>query len=107
MSPVDDTFLSAAVDDSVRLWDLRSPAAQGNLRVQGHPVVAYDPSGLVFGIALNERSSILLYDLRKFDQNPFATITIDDTAALSQVMMPPRIPAVSYTHLTLPTICSV
>lgn len=98
MSPVDDTFLSAAVDDSVRLWDLRTPAAQGHMRIQGHPIVAYDPSGLVFGIALNERSSILLYDIRKFDQNPFATITIDDTAALSQITMPPRIPVL--THLS-------
>ena len=25
MSPQDDTFLSAALDDTVRLWDLRSP----------------------------------------------------------------------------------
>jgi len=98
MSPVDDTFLSAAVDDSVRLWDLRSPAAQGQLRVQGHPVVAYDPSGLVFAVAINERSAVLLYDLRKFDQNPFLTITIDDTVALSQVTMPPRIPVI--THLS-------
>lgn len=92
---MDDTFLSAAVDDSVRLWDLRSPAAQGSLRVQGHPVVAYDPSGAVFAIAINERSSVLLYDVRKFDQNPFLVITVDDTAALSQVSMPPRVPVIT------------
>jgi len=98
MSPVDDTFLSSAVDDAVRLWDLRSPAAQGHLRVQGHPVVAYDPSGAVFAVALNERNAILLYDIKKFDQSPFLTITIDDTAALSQVSMPPRIPMI--THLS-------
>lgn len=28
MSPQDDTFLSAARDDTVRLWDLRAPSAQ-------------------------------------------------------------------------------
>ncbi|WFD36963.1 hypothetical protein MCUN1_003855 [Malassezia cuniculi] len=95
MSPVDDTFLSGAVDDSVRLWDLRSPAAQGNLRIKGHPVVAYDPSAVVFAIGLNERSVILLYDIRKFEQNPFLTINIDDTAALSQVSMPPRVPVIT------------
>ncbi|WFD31178.1 hypothetical protein MSPP1_002212 [Malassezia sp. CBS 17886] len=98
MSPVDDTFLSGAVDDAVRLWDLRSPAAQGNLRVQGHPVVAYDPSGAVFAVAINERPAVLLYDVRKFDQSPFLTVGIDDTAALSQVSMPPRIPVI--THLS-------
>lgn len=98
MSPVDDTFLSGAVDDAVRLWDLRSPAAQGHLRVQGHPVVAYDPTGAVFAVALNERNVVLLYDVRKFDHSPFLTITIDDTAALSQVSMPPRVPVI--THLS-------
>ncbi|KOS13640.1 wd40 repeat-like protein [Malassezia pachydermatis] len=96
MSPVDDTFLSGAVDDSVRLWDLRSPAAQGHLRVQGHPVVAYDPTGMVFAVSINERAAVLLYDLRKFDHSPFLTIMIDDTAALSQIMIPPRVPIITY-----------
>lgn len=98
MSPVDDTFLSGAVDDAVRLWDLRSPAAQGNLRVQGHPVVAYDPTGAVFAVGLNERNAVLLYDIRKFDHSPFLTILLDDTAALSKVSMPPRVPVI--THLS-------
>lgn len=95
MSPVDDTFLSGAVDDAVRFWDLRSPEAQGQLRVRGHPVVTYDPTGAVFAIALNERNAVLLYDVRKFDCDPFLTITIDDTAALSQISMPPRIPVIT------------
>ena len=95
MSPVDDTFLSGAVDDSVRFWDLRSPAAQGSLRIKGHPVVAYDPSAAVFAIGLNERSVVLLYDVRKFEQNPFLTINLDDTPALSQVSMPPRVPVIT------------
>lgn len=95
MSPVDDTFLSGAVDDAVRFWDLRSPEAQGHLRVRGHPTVSYDPTGAVFAIALNERNTVLLYDVRKFDHDPFLTITIDDTAALSQISMPPRIPVIT------------
>lgn len=28
MSPMDDTFLSASEDDTVRMWDLRSNTAQ-------------------------------------------------------------------------------
>ena len=36
--------------------------------IKGHPVVAYDPAGVIFAVALNERSAILLYDLRLFDQ---------------------------------------
>ena len=57
---MDDTFLSAAVDDSVRLWDLRSPAAQGSLRVQGHPGVAYDASGAVFAFEINVSTAVML-----------------------------------------------
>lgn len=30
MSPSDDTFLSGATDDTVRLWDLRTQNAQVN-----------------------------------------------------------------------------
>jgi COMPASS component SWD2 len=67
MSPVDDTFLSASLDDTVRFWDLRTSACQGLLRRKGRPSVAYDPNGLVFAIAL-DNNTIKLYDLRNFDK---------------------------------------
>lgn len=96
MSPADDTFLSGSLDDTVRLWDLRSeksavrqgrcvqfeammtrsalltqrsPRApmQGILEVAGVPNVAYDPSGLIFAVTLNLQSTTLLYDIRKLD----------------------------------------
>lgn len=99
MSPKDDTFISGAVDDSIRLWDLRSPNCQvsddlmkrakwyysdssilwiahlikGMMKIQGHPVVAYDLTGAVFAVALNERGVILLYDASKFDEVSFPT----------------------------------
>lgn len=86
MSPIDDTFLSAAKNEAVRFWDLRTPqcqvclslsldvtravltlsSPQAMLPVQGHPVIAYDASGRVFAIALNERPSVSLYDVRNF-----------------------------------------
>ncbi len=95
MSPQNDTFLSASVDEAVRLWDLRTPHHVGHMNVRGHPVVAYDPSGRVFAVAINERATVLLYDLRKFDQNPFEVIHLDDSAALSKVSMPPRVPVIT------------
>ncbi|SYW75357.1 related to SWD2 - subunit of the COMPASS complex [Ustilago bromivora] len=95
MSPQNDTFLSGSVDEAVKLWDLRAPSAQGHMHLKGHPVVAYDPTGKVFAVAINERSAVLLYDIRKFDQMPFLVVHLDDSAALSKVSMPPRMPIIT------------
>ena len=38
MSPADDTFMSGSLDNSVRLWDLRTPNCSGIMQVQGKPV---------------------------------------------------------------------
>ncbi|EST05540.1 WD40 repeat [Kalmanozyma brasiliensis GHG001] len=95
MSPQNDTFLSGAVDDSVKLWDLRTNKPTGSMNIHGHPVVAYDPTGKVFAVAINERSAVLLYDIRKFDQMPFLVVHLDDSVALSRVSMPPRVPIIT------------
>ncbi|GAA6010991.1 hypothetical protein JCM10207_005460 [Rhodosporidiobolus poonsookiae] len=91
MSPQDDTFLSGATDDTVRLWDLRAQSAQGLLNVAGHPCVAYDPSGAVFAVVLNLRSTVMLYDLKQFDKQPFLCVHIDDPV-LRERTYPPRTP---------------
>ncbi|PWZ02183.1 WD40 repeat-like protein [Testicularia cyperi] len=95
MSPKDDSFLSASVDEAVVLWDLRSRKQQGRMELQGHPVVAYDPTGMVAAVAVNERAAVLLYDVRKIDQLPFLVIYLDDREALSRISMPPRIPIIT------------
>ncbi|UZJ55282.1 hypothetical protein CBS101457_004602 [Exobasidium rhododendri] len=95
MSPVNDTILSAAVDESVRLWDLRTPTCQGLFPLQGHPLIAFSPEGTVFAIALNELSVILLYDLRNFTNIPFMQIQLNDTAYHSTKSFPPRIPVIT------------
>ncbi|GAA99284.1 uncharacterized protein L969DRAFT_86512 [Mixia osmundae IAM 14324] len=78
MSPKEDIFLSGSDDDTVRLWDLRTNHCQGALTIAGKPNVAWDPKGEVFAVALNMRASILLYDRKKFDADPFLTIEIND-----------------------------
>jgi COMPASS component SWD2 len=67
MSPLDDSFISGALDDTIRLWDLRSQACQGILRRKGRPCVSFDPQGLVFAAGLSD-NTIKLYDLRSYDK---------------------------------------
>ncbi|KAF8623604.1 hypothetical protein AX17_007307 [Amanita inopinata Kibby_2008] len=89
VSPVDDGFMSGAMDKTVRLWDLRSAACRGLLTVPSVPIIAYDSTGVVFAVAVNHYSRILLYDQANFDKAPFLVITLEDPT-LARVSYPPR-----------------
>jgi COMPASS component SWD2 len=89
MSATDDGFLSASMDRTVRLWDLRTPQCRGLLNLPSNAVVAYDTTGLVFAAGLNQYQRILLYDQANFDKAPFLTITLDDPT-LREISYPPR-----------------
>ncbi|BHF67076.1 WD repeat-containing protein 82 [Sparganum proliferum] len=75
MSPIDDAFLSGALDRTVRLWDLRSQNCHGVMHVAGRPTAAFDPEGLIFAAGINSEC-VKLYDLRSFDKGPFATFKL-------------------------------
>lgn len=46
---------------------------------------------MVFGVALNLQSTVLMYDLKNFDKQPFLTVHIDDPL-LKLRSYPPRVP---------------
>lgn len=54
------------------------------MKVAGHSSVAFDPSGQVFAVMLNLHSSIAIYDLRNFDQQPFLCRQVDSMLGRSQ-----------------------
>ncbi|CAH1756917.1 11951_t:CDS:2 [Entrophospora sp. SA101] len=80
MSPKDDLFISGAKDEDVRLWDLKSGSCVGHLEFSsGTPCLSYDPSGLVFAVGLQSlENSVRLYDVRKYEQGPFALFNFSD-----------------------------
>ncbi|KAF2723697.1 WD repeat-containing protein-like protein [Polychaeton citri CBS 116435] len=78
LNPGNDTFISAGLDNTVRLWDLRSTNQSGQLTFESPYLVAYDPSATVIAIASPPAQTILLYDLRNYDKPPFASFDLMD-----------------------------
>ncbi|EHA50844.1 hypothetical protein MCOR27_010904 [Pyricularia oryzae] len=76
MHPGGDNFLSASRDNTVRLWDIRSKNAVGQLFLNTPYLLAWDPSGEVFAVGSPRSGSILLYDYKNYNKAPFATFDI-------------------------------
>lgn len=73
VSPIDDMFLSAGLDDTVRLWDLRSNSAQGILNIPSPSLAAFDPAAVVFAVGSQDLQKISLYSMAAYDKEPFLT----------------------------------
>jgi len=78
MSPIDDTFLSASSDGSVRQWALNTPQAICKMQLPPNvlnPQVAFDCSGACFGIMGQDANTLVhcikLYDARNYTSGPF------------------------------------
>ncbi|KAI8468786.1 MAG: histone H3 methyltransferase complex and RNA cleavage factor II complex, subunit SWD2 [Monoraphidium minutum] len=77
MSPKNDTFLSAGMDRTVRLWDLRTPVCQAVLTTPAPPVAAFDQQGLVFAVGTSG-GVIRLYDAAQYVKGPFETFVVPE-----------------------------
>jgi len=71
MSAKTDMFLSAAADETVRLWDLRTDQCNGKIECATTPCVAYDQQGLIFAAACAD-GEVTLYDARGYARGPFS-----------------------------------
>ncbi|OBT77038.1 hypothetical protein VF21_02963 [Pseudogymnoascus sp. 05NY08] len=76
MNPGSDTFVSSSLDNTVRIWDLNSVNPIGMLNINSPHLTAFDPSACVLAIASPAAQTILLYDIRKFEKEPFASFDL-------------------------------
>jgi len=95
ISPTDEQFLSAGLDDTVRLWNMNSSNCQGCLNVPSPSLAAFDPTGIIFAVVSHPLSTLMLYDLRNYDKEPFSVFPIQDDAYLQTITYPPRMPEFS------------
>ena len=76
LSPSDDAFLSASLDNTVKLWSVRSSSPTGTLKIHQPLLAIYDPSATVIAIASSSAQTVLLYDVRNFDKPPFSNFDL-------------------------------
>jgi COMPASS component SWD2 len=79
LNPGNDTFMSTSMDNTVKLWDIRSSSAQGQLNFESPWLSTYDPSATVIAIGSPPAQTVHLYDLRNYDKPPFATFDLNST----------------------------
>lgn len=78
LNPSNDTFLSASLDNTLRLWDLRSLHSTGLLHLTTPYLTAYDPTASVIAVACLAAKTVLLYDVRNYAQAPFASFEVGE-----------------------------
>ncbi|KAL3423188.1 WD repeat protein [Phlyctema vagabunda] len=76
LHPGQDQFLSCSEDNTVRMWDIGTKNVCGTLDLTGAHLAAWDPTGNVFAVASPVACTILLYDARNYDHEPFSSFDL-------------------------------
>ncbi|KAG6609227.1 histone H3 (Lys4) methyltransferase complex and RNA cleavage factor II complex, subunit SWD2 [Phytophthora cinnamomi] len=88
MHPTADQFLSAGMDGTIRLWDIRNSDTTAIIRTDHLPVThvcaAYDQEGVVFGVYTDDHL-IRMYDARNYQEGPFAKFSLYDASVVAAV----------------------
>jgi COMPASS component SWD2 len=90
MSPANDTFMSCSLDDTMRLWDLKTAHFTSKLLLKGVYLSSYDPTANVIAAASSYSHEVFLYDVRNIDKAPFSTF--DLRAYYEHYIGPPETP---------------
>jgi len=76
LSPIGDTFLSCALDSSIRIWDMRTQATEAMLkRFDGHHVAAFERSGNFFS-SISTGNVFKRFDMRELGKGPLLSIEL-------------------------------
>jgi COMPASS component SWD2 len=68
---------------------------QGCLTIPSPAFAAFDPTGIIFAVVSHPLSTVMLYDLRNYDKEPFSIFPITDDGYLQNLSYPPRMPEFS------------
>lgn len=116
LCPVEDTFLTASTDRSIRLWTIEKAGCIARLdlpkETEGTPHVVFDSTGMVFaamaGMAGGQGHYVHLYDARNYQGGAFAEMKVS-TKDLQDAMATHRVtpPSTSVNPPSLMTFKSI
>ncbi|WVW80485.1 hypothetical protein I302_102468 [Kwoniella bestiolae CBS 10118] len=91
MSPIDDTFITAGDDGTVRMWDLRASGCKGLVKdVGGSAIAALDSQGVVFAVACSDTQTVMMYATSTMDRIPFNFQPLNDINFARDSIPPPK-----------------
>lgn len=76
VSPKSDVFVSASLDHTTKLWDLRASNPQASIPSTARSSVAFDPSGEVVALSNVNEGVVKFLNVKMFDAEPFYVLQL-------------------------------